>query len=96
MIYVIFGLMFISLSLAVIFYVLFKNTSDELEETKHVIDEVISTNHILMKQIDNLHREERIKSDNKKVENEKINNLHDGDTVANAVAKLSKHKNSSD
>ncbi len=96
MIYMFIVLLFISFSFSVIFYVLFKNTSDELEETKHVMNEIINTNHVLMQQLDSLHKEEKIKADNKKVENEKINNLHDGDTVANVITVLSKCKNSSD
>ncbi len=84
--------MIVSLGLALfslIFLILIKYTRDKLKETKKSLDSAIEKKYELTLQVENFKLAEKIKSDNRKEADEKINALHNGDAVDNAISGLS-------
>ena len=55
------------------------------------LETALESNKILMEQLSKLREELRIKNENRKKADEKINALHSGDVIANAINGLSKH-----
>lgn len=81
----------ISALCAVVFFALWKTTKEKLKRAEHDLNAVVDTNHVLIQQIEKMQKENKIKSDNREKADEKIESLHTGDTVDNAISSLSKH-----
>lgn len=79
----------INLLVAVVFWALWKYTKGKLKQTKDSLNTALDANYSLTLQLENLKLQSKIKSDNRKEANEKINALHNGDAVDNAINGLS-------
>ncbi len=79
----------VNLLIAIIFWGLWRITNSKLKAVQHNVDAIVDTNHALMKELENARFQLKIKSDNRKEADEKINALHTGDAVDNAINGLS-------
>lgn len=76
---------------ATIFCVLWKSEDKARIDLENEIADMHEVNLSLMTQLSKVHEELKIKSENRSEADEKINALHNGDSVDNAINGLSKH-----
>lgn len=70
-------------------FCLYKAEKKKLQKAEKINEEVVKTNHALMEQIKLLQTESSVKTKNRNKANEKIDELHKGDAVDNALNSLS-------
>lgn len=61
---------------------------------KDRLDRALCANRSLSEKVERLRKESAVKSSNRRESDEKVDALHDGDSVGNAIAGLSKRRNS--
>ena len=74
-----------------IFFTLWKLAVKAKSDMEKELETALNSNKVLMEQLSLLREELRIKKNNRKKSNEKIDALHNGDAVDNAINGLSKH-----
>lgn len=76
---------------ASVFCVLWKIEQKIRKDTQKDLTDSIENNKVLMEQLNKLHEELKIKNKNREEADAKVNALHNGDSVSNAINGLSKH-----
>lgn len=84
-------LIIFSIGVSVLFFMLWKTTKSVLKTTEHDLNVCTRKYEELLLMFKRVEAESKIKSENRKEADEKVNALHTGDSVANAINGLSKH-----
>lgn len=84
-------LLFLLIFVILVFILSYKN--EKLKQIKEDMESVIKANNNLHEEIKKLNAVDKIKADNRKDTNEKINNMHIGNTVDNAFNILCDNEN---
>ena len=85
------GVSVVLVIIASVFCVLWKIEQKIRKDTQKDLADSIENNKVLMEQLNKLHEELRIKNENREEADAKVNALHNGDSVSNAINGLSKH-----
>ena len=85
------GVIVVLVGLAGISFIMWRVTEKQRVELEKEFDVALTDNKELLNHLSTLKEELRIKNENRKKADEKIENLHNGDTVSNAINSLSKH-----
>ena len=76
-----------------VFFAMWKFAAKAKKDMKEELENALEANKALMKQLSLLHEETKIKTENRKEADEKIEELHNGDALGNALNWLHRHKN---
>lgn len=79
------GVIVVLVGLSGVSFIMWRITDKQRVELETQLDTAVKDNKILMEQLNKLHEELRIKSENRKEADEKIKKLHTGDTLGNAL-----------
>ena len=85
------GVIVVLVGTAAIFFIMWKVAEKAKSDADNKIEKLQEANNLIMGQLSKLHDELRIKNENRKEANEKVESLHNGDAVSNAINGLSKH-----
>ena len=79
------GVIVVLVGLSGVSFIMWRITDKQRVELETQLDTAVKNNKVLMEQLNKLHEELRIKSENRKEADEKIKELHTGDALGNAL-----------
>lgn len=83
------GVIVVLVGLSGVSFIMWRITDKQRVELETQLDTAVKNNKVLMEQLNKLHEELRIKSENRKEADEKVNALHNGTLSADDI--LPKH-----